>query len=77
MEKNMNTTQAMILTTLLAALTSACSPQPSAEEKMAAVNDENCKTENITRINDKSAREKIGDMCARRGTFKPSPKKEW
>jgi entry exclusion lipoprotein TrbK len=76
-EKNMNTRQAMVLTMLLAALISACSPQPSAEEKMAAVNDENCKTENIARIKDKEAREQFGGMCIRRGTFKPSPKREW
>jgi entry exclusion lipoprotein TrbK len=77
MEKNMNTRQTMILTTILAFLISACSPQPYAEEKMAAVNDENCKPESIAKIADKATRNQLADMCVRRGTFKPSPKRAW
>ena len=67
----------LVLTVLVAALGSACSPQPSPKAEMAAVNDENCKPENIARIADKDAREKFGSMCFGRGKFKPSPKKEW
>jgi entry exclusion lipoprotein TrbK len=77
METNMNTRQAMILMALVAAMLSACSPQPSAEEKMAAVNDENCEPESIAKIADKATRNQLADMCVHRNRFKPSPKRAW
>ncbi len=62
---------------VVAALISACSPETPKKE-MPAVNDENCKWENMVRIEDKESREQFASACARRGPgFKPSPKKEW
>ena len=75
----MNKKQVMplILTALVAALSSACSPQPAPKVEMVAVNDENCKPESIARIANEDARKKFGSMCFGRGKFKPSPKQEW
>ena len=75
----MNATQAvrLILTALVAALASACSPHPSPKEEMMAANDENCRPESIAKIKDKGMREQFQEMCVRGGQFKPSPKKEW
>jgi entry exclusion lipoprotein TrbK len=45
---------------------------------MPAVNDENCKPENIAQVEDKATREQFASACLRRGPgFQPSPKKEW
>lgn len=66
----------MVLATLIAALFGGCSPESSKKE-MPIVNDENCKTENIAKIEDKTIREQFASMCFRRSNFKPSPKKEW
>ncbi len=42
---------------------------------MPEVNDENCKVENIRKIEDKEMRQEFADRCFMRGTgtFKPSP----
>ena len=65
------------LAALVAALISACSPEAPKKE-MPAVNDENCKWENMLKIEDKGTREQFASACARRGPgFTPSPKKEW
>jgi entry exclusion lipoprotein TrbK len=67
----------LTLAALVAALISACSPETPKKE-MPAVNDENCKWENMVKIEDKATREQLASACARRGPgFKPSPKKEW
>ncbi len=67
----------LTLAALVAALISACSPETPKKE-MPAVNDENCKWENMLKIEDKGMREQFASACARRGPgFTPSPKKEW
>jgi entry exclusion lipoprotein TrbK len=67
----------LTLAALVATLVSACSPETPKKE-MPAVNDENCKWENMVKIEDKASREQFASACARRGPgFKPSPKKEW
>ena len=67
----------LTLAALVAALISACSPETPKKE-MPVVNDENCKWENMVKIEDKASREQFASACARRGPgFKPSPKKEW
>jgi len=53
----------------------ACSPNKS-KSQLPAVNDENCKTENLERM-DKEARQELASLCIRRGTSKASPKREW
>jgi entry exclusion lipoprotein TrbK len=54
----------------------ACSRDP-AKKQLPAVNDENCKTENLERMDDKETRQELASLCIRRGTFKPSSKREW
>lgn len=70
----------LALVTLLMALMSACSTEPPSTPNAAAipeVNDENCMTENIKKIEDKEAREAFAGLCIRRGSFVASPKKAW
>ena len=65
------------LVAMVAALVSACSPDIPKEEA-PTVNDENCKLENIIKINDKATREEFSAACLRRGpAFKPSQNKAW
>ncbi|MFA6162217.1 MAG: entry exclusion lipoprotein TrbK [Methylobacter sp.] len=66
-------TLAMVAT--IATLIVACFHD--SEEEMPIVNNENCKAEGITKIEDKAVRDKFASLCARRGQFKPTPKKEW
>jgi entry exclusion lipoprotein TrbK len=54
----------------------ACSPNEP-KKQLPAVNDENCKTENLQKIQDKETRQELASLCIRRGTAKPSPKREW
>ena len=74
---NARQTASLILAALVATVVSACSPQPSPGDEMAAVNEENCKPERIATIKDKGKRDRFEDLCVRRNTFKPSPKKTW
>jgi entry exclusion lipoprotein TrbK len=64
---------------LLLAIASGCSnnEEPPKQEVKLEVNDENCKLENIKKIEDKHAREEFAGLCFRRGTFVPSEKKSW
>ncbi len=41
------------------------------------VNDENCKLENIKKIQDEKVRQTFADACARRGGFKSSSEKAY
>ena len=41
------------------------------------VNDKNCRHESLVDIKDKADREEFASRCLRRGSFKPSTKKEW
>lgn len=47
------------------------------KKQLPAVNDENCKDENLKKMEDKEARQELASLCIRRGTFKPSTKREW
>ena len=67
----------LTLAALVATLISACSPETPKNE-MPVVSDENCKPENIAKVEDKETREQFASACLRRGPgFQPSPKKEW
>ena len=46
-------------------------------QAMPEVNDENCKLENIQKIEEKGMQQEFAGKCARRGTFKPSEPKKW
>jgi entry exclusion lipoprotein TrbK len=70
----------LALAILLGILISACSKETPSTPKTSVlpeVNDENCKTENIKKIENKEVREKFADLCIRGNIFKPSPKKSW
>lgn len=66
----------LALATLTAALFGGCSPE-SSQKEMPVVNDENCKQENIAKIEDKDMRQQFTSMCLRRSNFRPSPQKGW
>ncbi len=62
----------------MAALATACSEEaPQTKKEMPVVNDENCKPENIVKIEDKAMRAQFADTCARRGGFQPSSGRTW
>ena len=66
-----------LATALVAALVAGCDNKP-ATAPMPEVNDENCKPENIAKIEDKGVQQAFSSRCLRRGgEFKPSPKREW
>ena len=69
----------LLMASLLIAITSGCSnnEEPPKQNVKIDVNDENCKLENIKKIEDKRAREDFAGLCFRRGTFVPSEKKSW
>jgi len=60
---------------LVAALVAGCDNKP-ATAPMPEVNDENCKPENIAKL-DKSVQEAFSSQCLRAGSFKPSEPKSW
>lgn len=65
-------------TTLVAIFITACSPDaPPAPKEMPAVNEENCKTHNILKMEDSPERQKFADACFRRGEYKPSSGRTW
>ena len=69
----------LLISIIFVAITSGCSndeESPKQEVKLE-VNDENCKLENIKKIENKSAREEFAGLCFHRGTFVPSEKKSW
>lgn len=67
---------AAIMAAALVALTVGCDNKP-ALQAMPEVNDENCMLANIQKIEDKGIQQEFAGECARRGTFKPSPKKDY
>ena len=66
----------LALAAALAALAARCDNKP-ALQAMPEVNDENCKLENIQKIEEKGMQQEFAGKCARRGTFKPSEPKKW
>ena len=68
--------RSLIVLALAIACVTACSPNET-RKQLPAVNDENCKTENLKKMEDKETRQELASLCIRRGTFKPSPKREW
>jgi entry exclusion lipoprotein TrbK len=73
-----NNSLALASAALLAALVVGCDnkPEPPKAVDMPQVSEENCKFENVARI-DASVRQQFADACFRRGTFKPSPVRTW
>lgn len=55
---------------------SGCS-KADRQPKLPALNDENCKHENLVKIPDKAARQEFASMCLRRNKFEPSPERTW
>lgn len=49
---------------------------PAPEVALPEVNDENCKHENIVKL-DKSVQKEFSSLCLRRGDFVPSKPKTW
>jgi|APTNR8051073442_1049403.scaffolds.fasta_scaffold00193_14 entry exclusion lipoprotein TrbK len=66
----------LALAAALAVLAAGCDNKP-ALQAMPEVNDENCKLENIQKIEEKGMQQEFAGKCARRGTFKPSEPKKW
>ena len=66
----------LALAAALAVLAAGCDNKP-ALQAMPEVNDENCKLENVQKIEDKGMQQDFAGKCARRGTFKPSEPKKW
>lgn len=73
---NLRKVSTLALAAALAASTAGCDNKP-ALQTMPEVNDENCKLENIQKIEDKGMQQDFADKCARRGIFKPSEPKKW
>ena len=69
----------LLTATILIVIAGGCSnnEEPPKQAVKLEVNDENCKFENIKKIEDKPAREEFAGLCFRRGTFVPSEKKAW
>ena len=67
----------IILTVALSInLMAGCDSKP-AMQSLPEVNNENCKTENIAKIQDKGMQQEFSGKCLRRGTFKPSTPRAW
>ena len=67
--------QSIILFAVLVQLV-ACTPGDPADA-LPPVTAENCEPEAIAKIKDGTARRQFTDLCVRRNTFRPSPKREW
>lgn len=61
---------------VMAVLLAGCKDE-LAQAAMPKVNDENCKLENIKKIEDRAIREKFSGLCLRAGDFKPSDERSW
>ena len=73
----MQATKTLILTgaALVAALLAGCDNRP-AVQALPEVNEENCRPENIAKL-DKDVQQELSSQCLRRGSFKPSEQKTW
>lgn len=73
----MQVTKTLILAgaVLVAALLAGCDNKPAAQA-LPEVNDENCRPENIAKL-DKGVQQAFSSQCLRRGSFKPSEQKTW
>lgn len=73
-----NKALALASAALVAALVAGCDnkPEPPKAVDMPQVSDENCKPENVAKV-DASVRQQFADACARRGSFKPSTGKTY
>jgi entry exclusion lipoprotein TrbK len=69
----------LLLIVLITASLSGCDSESSTSNKeMPVVNDENCKPENIAKIEDKALQKRFAGKCLRRGpSFQTTEKKEW
>lgn len=68
----------MALAALITVLVAGCddNPKPLKAVEIPQVNDENCKPENIAKV-DASVRQQFMNTCVRRGSFKPSTGRTW
>lgn len=53
---------------------SACNQRVA---ELPTINETNCTADKISKISNESSRKEFADRCARRNTFKPSPKVVW
>jgi entry exclusion lipoprotein TrbK len=63
----------------LAAAVAGCNSKaesPAKAADMPQVNQENCKTDNVKKL-DADVRQQFADACFKRGTFKPSKPVAW
>ena len=73
-------TPQLALAALMMALIIGCGEKPAEQPTTQALpeaNDKNCTPEITAKLKDKAAQQEFSDRCFRRGTFKPSPKREW
>ena len=61
----------LLIAAVLAALLAGCEKQP-ASQAMPEVNDTNCKTEAIKKIEDKATREEFAGLCSTRPRIAPT-----
>jgi entry exclusion lipoprotein TrbK len=70
----------LALAALIVALIVGCGEkavEPPTTQALPEANDKNCTAETTEKLKDKAAQQEFSDRCFRRGTFKPSPKREW
>ena len=70
---------AHVIVVVLAAAVAGCNSKADAPVKaadMPQVSEENCKTENVEKL-DTHIRQRFADACFKRGTFKPSKPAAW
>lgn len=72
----MKSSTMLTLVAALAGLVAGCDTKPVLQAK-PELNDENCKPENILKIQDKDMRQEFSGQCSRRGSFKPSEPRNW
>ncbi|MBU0801488.1 MAG: entry exclusion lipoprotein TrbK [Alphaproteobacteria bacterium] len=66
----------IIILLLLTLVLVACEKKP-ATITMPELNAENCKPDNVEKIEPREIREQFSSMCLRAGEFEPSKPKEW
>jgi len=73
-------TSRLSLAALMLALIIGCGEKPvdpPTTQALPEANDKNCTPEITAKLKGKAAQQEFSDRCFRRGTFKPSPKREW
>lgn len=67
----------LAVTAFVAVMGAGCDQPPAETERMPELNAENCKPENIAKIQNEATREQFATTCLRLPGFKPSPARSW